>query len=275
MVLDAFRLDGRLAVITGGAGLLGPRHAEALLEAGAQVVLLDVQAAKLSEIKSMLSDKFPGRVHALVVDLTKEAEILNAKTEIFAKFKKYPEILINNAAIDAKFDASSSKKLSRLENFPLEQWNLEISVGLTAAMLMAKTFGIEMAAAGRGVILNISSDLGVIAPDQRLYKKDGVTDDQQNVKPITYSAIKHGLIGLTKYLATYWGDRNVRCNAFAPGGVFNDHPREFTDKLTRLIPMGRMARLDEYQASILFMVSDASSYMNGATLNMDGGRTAW
>lgn len=275
MVLDAFKLDGRIAVITGAAGLLGPKHAEALLDAGAHVVLLDIQAEKLAEVQRQLSKNHEGRVHSIVTDLTKERDILKAKEEIFTKFKRHPEILINNAAIDAKFDSRAEKPLSRLENFPLEQWNLEISVGLTAAMLAAKTFGTEMAIAGRGVILNISSDLGVIAPDQRLYRKEGIADERQNVKPVTYSAIKHGLIGLTKYLATYWGDQGVRCNAFAPGGVYNNHPEEFTAKLTRLIPLGRMANLDEYQASILFLVSDASSYMTGATLNMDGGRTAW
>jgi NAD(P)-dependent dehydrogenase (short-subunit alcohol dehydrogenase family) len=275
MVLDSFKLDGRTAVITGAAGLLGPRHAEALLQAGAQVALLDVQAEKLKKLGEALSSRFPGKVHTLPVDLTKEAEIVKSKQTLFEKLKVYPDILINNAAIDAKFDSASAKPLSRFENFPLEQWNLEIAVGLTGAMLTAKIFGIEMAKAGRGVILNISSDLGVIAPDQRIYRKPGVDEEMQNVKPVTYSAIKHGLIGLTKYLATYWGDRNVRCNAFAPGGVFNDHPPEFVEKLTRLIPLGRMAKLDEYQASILFLVSDASSYMNGATLNMDGGRTVW
>ena len=126
-----------------------------------------------------------------------------------------------------------------------------------------------------GVILNIASDLGLIAPDQRLYRKEGVPENLQNVKPVTYSVIKHGLIGLTKYLATYWGPQGIRCNAFAPGGVFNNHPEEFVQKISQLIPLGRMANLDEYKAAVLFLCSDASSYMNGAVLTADGGRSTW
>jgi NAD(P)-dependent dehydrogenase (short-subunit alcohol dehydrogenase family) len=132
-----------------------------------------------------------------------------------------------------------------------------------------------MAKQKKGVILNIASDLGVIAPDQRIYRQDNVDAALQNVKPVTYSVIKHGIIGLTKYLATYWAEDGVRCNAFAPGGVYNNHPEGFLKKLTNLIPLGRMADIDEYKSAILFLCSDASSYMTGSVLNMDGGRTAW
>ena len=131
-----------------------------------------------------------------------------------------------------------------------------------------------MANKGSGVILNISSDLGIIAPDQRIYKKENVSENEQPVKPVTYSVIKHGLIGLTKYLATYWNDKGVRCNALCPGGVLMGQPNEFIEKITSLISLGRMANIDEYKAAVVFMISDASSYMNETMITIDGGRTA-
>ena len=132
-----------------------------------------------------------------------------------------------------------------------------------------------MAKQGRGVILNISSDLGIIAPDQRIYRKEGLKEEEQTIKPVTYSVIKHGLIGLTKYLATYYAKKGVRCNALCPAGVFNGQDDEFLKKLTNLVPMGRMADKEEYKSTILYMLSDASSYMTGSTVVVDGGRTCW
>lgn len=275
MVMDVFDLTGELAVITGGAGLLGRKHSEALIEAGAGVVILDNDNAKIEESRSYFYKKYKKDILALNVDITKERDIVKAKEFIYKTTGMYPSILINNAAIDAKFENKSKINKSRLENFELKQWNLEIAVGLTGAMLCCKIFGSKMAEAKKGVILNIASDLALIAPNQKLYRNDSLSHDDQNVKPVTYSVIKHGLIGLTKYIATYWPDKGVRCNAFAPGGVFNDHSDEFLKDLSSLIPMGRMADVDEYKASIVFLCSDASSYMNGATLSIDGGRSAW
>jgi len=125
------------------------------------------------------------------------------------------------------------------------------------------------------VILNVSSDLGVIAPDQRLYRQEGIPDDQQPVKPVTYSVIKHGLIGLTKYLATYWADRGVRANTLAPAGVYTNQPDAFVQRISSLVPMGRMADADDYRGAIQFLCSDASRYMTGACVVMDGGRSVW
>ena len=142
-------------------------------------------------------------------------------------------------------------------------------------MLCSKIIGAEIAKNRKGVILNISSDLGIIAPDQRLYKESGLTRDKQPVKPVTYSVIKHGIIGLTKYLATYWADNGVRVNSISFGGVSNNQDSEFVERLTNLIPLGRMADNEEYKASIIFLVSDASSYMTGANLVIDGGRSCW
>lgn len=275
MIFDKFDLRNDIVIITGGAGLLGRRYTKALLEAKATVILFDINKNALKEVKSLYQKKYNQKILTYKVDITKESSIVKAKKKIYKKLHTYPTILINNAAIDPKFEKDSKINKSRLENFDLNQWNLEISVGLTGAMLCSKIFGFEMAKKNKGVILNVSSDLGVIAPDQRLYRKDGVREDEQNVKPVTYSVIKHALIGLTKYTATYWANKGVRCNAFAPGGVYNNHPKEFLNKLEPLIPLQRMANIDEYEATILYMCSEASSYMNGTTLSMDGGRSIW
>ena len=149
-----------------------------------------------------------------------------------------------------------------------------MAVGLTGAMLCSKVFGYEMAKKGKGVILNISSDLGIIAPDQRLYEKPGFAENQQPVKPVSYSVIKTGLIGLTRYLATYW-PKKVRCNVLCPGGVETGLPTEFVEKVVTRIPMNRLAELDDYQGALIFLLSDSSKYMNGSVLSIDGGRSIW
>jgi NAD(P)-dependent dehydrogenase (short-subunit alcohol dehydrogenase family) len=192
------------------------------------------------------------------------------------KVEQKVDILINNAAIDAKVKNKTSSEFGRLENFTLEQWNQELSVGLTGAFLCSKYFGNYFAKNNGGVILNIASDLSVISPDQRLYsKKDIINIDQQPVKPVTYSVIKSALIGLTKYLSTYWLDGKVRVNALSPGGIFIDQPKDFVDKLENLIPLGRMAKKNEYKSAVQFLCSNASEYMTGQNMVMDGGRSVW
>jgi NAD(P)-dependent dehydrogenase (short-subunit alcohol dehydrogenase family) len=187
------------------------------------------------------------------------------------------DILVNNAAIDPKVKGDQGVlETSRLENFPLQQWDLQVAVGLTGAFLCSQVFGSTMAADGKGgVILNIASDLSVFSPDQRLYRKPGLAENLQPVKPVTYSVIKAGLVGLTRYLATYWAERGVRSNALSPGGVFNGQGEEFVQRLSALIPLGRMAGRDEYRAAVQFLCSDASAYMNGQNIVMDGGRSVW
>jgi NAD(P)-dependent dehydrogenase (short-subunit alcohol dehydrogenase family) len=272
-VEELFDLSGHVAIITGGAGLLGYHHGAILAAAGAHVVLLDLEVAQPAMRAQQLSDAHRVECVGLVVDITDEASIVAAKDAVVAKFGRV-DILINNAANNPKVeDQRPGQPWSRLENFPIETWNGDIAVGLTGAFLCSRVFGQEMVKRGKGVILNIASDLAVIAPDQRLYRKDGVAEDKQPVKPVTYSVVKTALLGLTRYLSTYWVASGVRVNAISPGGVANGQPEEFTAKLHALIPMGRMAEKDEYQGAVLFLCSDASSYMTGQNLIVDGGRS--
>jgi NAD(P)-dependent dehydrogenase (short-subunit alcohol dehydrogenase family) len=268
-----FNLSNRVALITGASGLLGVEHSGALLESGASVVMTDINEKGLKKAyDDLLNSDNKERIFYKVMDVTNEGNIQDVARELKSDGLNV-DILINNAAIDPKVKNDSVVETSRLENFSVEDWDFQLKVGLTGAMLCSQVFGQEMAKSGKGVILNIASDLSVFAPDQRLYKKDGLLPGQQPVKPVTYSVIKHGLIGLTKYLATYWADRGVRCNALSPGGVFNGQGEEFVQKLTQLIPMNRMASNDEYRGAIQFLCSDASAYMNGQNIIMDGGRS--
>ncbi len=272
-----FDLTGKIALITGAAGLLGVEHAAALLESGATVVVTDISEVILGIARETLSKTADSaRIQTLVMDVTKP-ESIRVVAESLAEKGLRVDILVNNAAIDPKVKGDQGiLETSRLENFPLEQWDVQIAVGLTGAFLCSKEFGRLMARDGKGgVILNIASDLSVFSPDQRLYRKDGLPDDRQPVKPVTYSVIKAGLIGLTRYLATYWSDKGVRCNALSPGGVYTGQSEEFVQRLTSLIPMGRMATRDEYRSAIQFLCSDASAYMNGQNIAMEGGRSVW
>jgi len=273
-VKQSFDLTGKVAVITGGAGLLGEKHAEVIAEFGGIPILLDIDEKSGTKKASRISDEYQVDCEFMLCDITDESQILSVRDFLLSKFGQI-DILINNATIDPKIKENSKTNFSRLENFPIDQWNLEMAVGLTGAMLCSKVFGYEMVKKRKGVILNISSDLGIIAPDQKIYKKEGLPEHEQPVKPVTYSVIKHGLIGLTKYLATYWAGKGVRCNALCPGGIYNNQPDEFVKKISNLIPLGRMAHEDEYKASVVFMVSEASKYMNGSILSVDGGRSIW
>lgn len=273
--VSLFSLNGRVIIITGGAGLLGTKHAEAIAEAGGAPVLLDLNKEKLDAQVAILEKEYSITALGLVCDITKKKQILDCLEKIIALYGRI-DGLVNNAANDPKVGScADAKKLTRFENISEDYWNADLAVGLTGAFLCAQVFGHYMATHGGGVIVNVSSDLGVIAPDQRLYEQSGLPADSQPVKPVTYSVVKTGLIGLTRYLATYWNKEGVRVNTISPGGVFNGQNEGFVAKIAQRIPMGRMAHKDEYKASIVYLLSDASSYMNGHNLIIDGGRSCW
>lgn len=276
MLLDKFSIAGKVCIITGGAGLLGRQHAIAVLEGGGIPVLLDISEETLVYAKKYLMNNYlDSQIQIYKADITNESELKFVRKQLLSQYG-HIDILINNAANNPKVENQSENLGNiRFDNFPIKIWMEDIAVGLTGAFLCAKIFGKAMEDAGKGVILNISSDLGIIAPDQRIYRRDEVAEKDQIIKPVTYSVIKHGLIGLTKYLATYWADKNIRVNAVCPAGVENGQNKDFVRKLTNLVPMGRMANVDEYQCTVLYMISDASSYMTGSTVIVDGGRTCW
>ena len=270
-----FDLTGKTALITGAAGLLGQQHAGALLDSGATVVLTDISPKALEAAHAALSTpSTDSRILSMVMDVSRHESIAGVATKLA---DRRVDILVNNAAIDPKVSGEIGlQESSRLENFSREQWDLQLAVGLTGAFLSSQVFGSAMARDAKGgVILNIASDLSVFSPDQRLYRKEGLAADRQPVKPITYSVIKAGLVGLTRYIATYWAEYGVRANALSPGGVFNGQGEEFVSRLSSLIPVGRMAAQDEYRAAIQFLCSEASLYMNGQNVIMDGGRSVW
>jgi NAD(P)-dependent dehydrogenase (short-subunit alcohol dehydrogenase family) len=276
LILDKlFRLDEKVIIITGATGLLGRKHAEAVACYGGIPILLDLSQKEVDYLANELNKKYKVKAIGFAIDITDEQVIESNAKLIIDKFGKI-DALVNNAANNPKVENSNELNFSRLENFPLDVWNKDIDVGLTGSFLCSKHYGYQISKnSNGGCIVNICSDLGLIAPDQRLYAKEGVDDDKQDVKPVTYSVVKTGLIGLTRYLSTYWVDKNVRCNAICPGGIENGQPKNFLKKMNARVPMGRMANDDEYQGTLLWMLSDASSYLNGAIVTVDGGRTAW
>ena len=275
MLKKLFRLDNKVIVITGATGLLGRKHAEAVACYGGIPILLDLSQQTVDIFASELNDKYKTDSVGFAIDITDEKAIENNVKQLVEKFGKI-DGLVNNAANNPKVEDSNEINFSRLENFPLSVWHNDVAVGLTGAFLCAKHYAYQIAQNPKGgSIVNISSDLGLIAPDQRLYKKNNVDEDKQNVKPVTYSVVKTGLIGLTRYLATYWADKNVRCNAMCPGGVDIGQPEEFLKEVNARIPMDRLAEADEYQGALIWMLSDASSYLNGSIIPIDGGRVSW
>ena len=270
-----YDLTDKTALITGAAGVLGVEHAAALAAVGAKVVLTDINEAALYQALRRLQNEFDtNQILAYNMDVTALTSIKAVQEQL--NTNGGVDILINNAAIDPKVKQDNSLlETSRFEHFPLEQWNFQLNVGLTGAFLCSQVFGTAMAQRGTGVILNIASDLSLIAPDQRLYRREGLPEEQQPVKPVTYSVIKTALVGLTRYLATYWADQGVRVNALSPGGVYNGQGEEFVTRLTNLIPMGRMADRDEYRGVVKFLCSDASRYLTGQNIIVDGGRSVW
>jgi NAD(P)-dependent dehydrogenase (short-subunit alcohol dehydrogenase family) len=272
--MNLFDLTGRVAVITGGTGLLGQQHAEVIARAGGIPVLADIQVSGVDPHSLAWKRRFGEQACAIQTDITDPESVKKLLRTVLEKFGRV-DILVNNAANNPKVENKAEVDFSRLEFFPLEQWDADLNVGLKGAFLCSQVIGSEMSRRKQGVIVNVASDLAIIAPDQRLYRKVGLPEDQQPVKPVTYSVVKTGLVGLTRYLATYWAGCGIRVNAISPGGVYNNQADDFVERLANLIPLGRMANANEYQAAILFLCSDASSYMTGSNLVIDGGRSCW
>lgn len=272
--MSVFDLSGRVIAITGGAGFLGVRHAEAVAEFGGIPVLLDLRGEDAERRAAEVAERFGVDALGLGADLTREVDVEAALAAVLERFGRV-DGLVNNAANNPKVDESAGTDWSRLEGFALDAWRADLEVGLTAAFLCSRVFGAEMARRGGGVILNIASDLALIGPDQRLYRQEGLAEEHQPVKPVSYPVVKSGLLGLTRYVATYWATAGVRANALSPGGVREAQDEIFLARIREVIPMGRMAQPDEYQGAVVFLLSDASAYMTGANLVVDGGRTAW
>jgi NAD(P)-dependent dehydrogenase (short-subunit alcohol dehydrogenase family) len=269
-----FDLTGRVAVITGGGGLLGPRHAAAIARQGGIPVLVDLRPETAEPCAREIATRHGVPACALRADITDPDAVHGLLAEVLSRYGRL-DILVNNAANNPKVEAPGEKAWSQVENFPLSQWNADVAVGLTGAFLCCQVMGAEMARQGKGAIVNISSYLGIIAPEPRLYRKDDLPENEQPVKPISYSVVKSAIFGLTRYLAAYWGERGVRVNALSPGGVYDGQDEGFVKKLSQRIPMGRMAEPNELEGAIIFLVSDASSYMTGANVVVDGGRVCW
>tara|TARA_B100001057_G_scaffold221315_2_gene221714 strand:+ start:4046 stop:4843 length:798 start_codon:yes stop_codon:yes gene_type:complete len=262
--LKNFYIKNKIVIITGGAGLLGSTFTEAIAEIKGIPIILDLDKKRSQELCVKIYKNYKIKPLFIKTDITNEVSLKKANSIIIKKFKKI-DVLINNAANNPKIN---NKNDSSLENFSLSRWQKDVDVGLKGSFLCSKIFGKEMTKKKSGVIINISSDLGIISPDQRLY-------NALNKKPVSYSVVKHGIIGLTKYIATYWSSEGIRSNTLCPGGIFDNQSDEFVMKIKNLIPLKRMAEKNEYKNAIQFLSSDASSYMNGATVVIDGGRSIW
>jgi NAD(P)-dependent dehydrogenase (short-subunit alcohol dehydrogenase family) len=269
---NVFDLSGKIVLITGAGGLLGPKHAEAVIEHGATAVITDHHEDRAIQKAAMLNKKYgkdcATAYHMDVADPVSISSVINQLDRI--------DVLINNAAKDPKVKKEAGLTPdSRFETMTPAYWQEGLDAALNGTFYCSQAVANKMLETGGGVILNIASDLGVIAPDQRLYRKEGLAEERQNVKPITYSAAKWAIVGMTKYLAVYFATRGIRVNCLSPTAVYNDHPEEFVEKLTNIIPMNRMSHIDEYKGAIVFLCSAASSYMTGENLVIDGGKSVW
>ena len=259
-----FNLSGRVVIITGAAGNLGSKYAEGLTQAGANVVLADIDYATCKQLGKQLENKYSIKNLAIKLDLNDKSSIENMVSKTMKQFSKI-DILINNAA----YQGNSKSRKIKFENFPLNEWNKAVSVNLTGVFLTCQEVGKIMVKQKYGNIINISSTYGLVAPDQRIYGTSG-----QNAAAF-YSATKAALVNLTRYLASYWNRSGIRVNSLSPGGVENSQESNFIKKYSEKTMLGRMANKNEYVGAIIFLSSDASSYMTGSNLIVDGGWTAW
>ena len=260
-------LTGRVAVLTGGAGILGSRFALALLQQGAHVAIIDSTPGKAeSLVDSLVKDGYQG-AKAYSTDITQRDQLIDLQKNISMDLGE-PSILVNSAA------AKSVNYFEPFESYPLDDWNEVVEVNTTGVMLGCQVFGGRMAELGKGSIINLISIYGVVAPDQRIYEGSMYEGRAINT-PAVYSTSKAAVWGLTRYLATYWADRGVRVNAITPGGVFSGQNDTFVKRYSQRVPMGRMADRDEMSGALIFLASSASSYITGQNIIVDGGLTVW
>lgn len=277
-ILQKFDLSGRVAIVTGGPGLLGREFCRTLAEAGARVIIADINAEAVNQLAASM---IQAGYHAMGVatDITQPESVQNLVSETLSEFGRL-DILVNSAAMDPKFDPQALAEMAKqgavsgaFEDYPLDAWKAALEVNLTGMFLCCQAAVRPMLAQGKkGSIINICSTYGLVGPDQRIYQREG---RQTTFKPVYYSVTKAGVLGLTHYLSAYYAGTDIRVNALTPGGVFNNHDETFLTAYSARTVMGRMADKDEMNGALLFLASDASSYMTGSNLVVDGGWTAW
>lgn len=271
-ILDKFNLKGQVAVVTGGAGLLGKQFCATLAQAGAAVVAADLSESTAEKVSQGITRE-GGQALGVGVDVTRP-ESVNEMVERTLKAFGRLDILVCSAALDPKVEPGTNVRGGgAFEDYPLDQWKAALDVNLTGLFLCAQAASKPMLAQEHGVMIFICSTYGLAGPDQRIYRKPG--QDSQSYKPVYYSVTKAGVLGLTRYVATYYAGKNIRANALTPGGVYNNHDETFTQNYSARTVMGRMAHLDEMNGALLFLASEASSYMTGSNVVVDGGWTAW
>jgi len=273
MMTDKFSVRDKIAIVTGGLGQLGTQFSKSLAEAGAKVAIFSRRAIDATDLEA----KFPGltkNIRVYVASVTDKVSLEQATEKLIADWG-VPHILVNNAGIDSKPSGSADQN-SPFEIYPQKYWNEIIETNLTGVMLCCQVIGSKMADARRGSIINVGSIYGIVSPNQALYAYREARDGEPFIKAVSYAASKSGLVNLTRYLGTYWGTKNVRVNLISFGGVkTTNFDKEFVDAFLERVPMNRQAEIDEYNGVIQFLASDASSYMTGSNVVVDGGFTAW
>ncbi|MFD2574104.1 SDR family oxidoreductase [Spirosoma soli] len=267
-MLEKFSLAGRVAIVTGAVGLIGRNHCRALAEAGANVVVADLNETASQSFAAELGGQHLG----IGLDVTNEDAVKQVRDRVLERYNRI-DVLVNNAALnEAVENPAMALELTAFENFPVAQFRASLEVNVTGVFLCAQVFGSVMAKQGKGSIINVASTYGLVGPDQRIYRNEA--GEQTFYKTAAYPATKGAVVNFTRFLAAYWGHKGVRVNTLSPGGVENSQNELFVKNYSAKTVLGRMAQPDDYQGAIVFLASDASAYMSGANLVVDGGWTA-